>query len=144
MSPFSLYFLDLVVIFARTMVLVRLLVPAKTPGLALTVADSKLTVSRILMTDLFVIYTWSQVLSVSATGLSTIDERLLEECWAVVRSVDVTHLPLAAELDTTTTTNPTLPIVETVSDYDPMLAGDHQCLSFGISVLSGVTSPMHP
>jgi hypothetical protein len=68
---------DLVVILARTIVLVpmyalaRLLVPAKTPVIALTVAHSKIMVSRILIIDLPVRNTWSFILSVSVTGLST-------------------------------------------------------------------------
>jgi hypothetical protein len=86
------------------------------------------------------------------------DVGLLDECEAVVRSVDqVTLLPPDAELDSATAATPALSLVETVSDDDSVLAGDATCtistdiasvtnaaLSFEISVLSRATSPMNP
>jgi hypothetical protein len=73
----------------------RILVAAKTPVLALTVAY---------------------------------DEGPLDECWAVVRSVDrVPLLSPAAELDSATAATPVLPIVGTVCNDDSVLAGDVTC-----------------
>jgi hypothetical protein len=65
------------------------------------------------------------------------DEGLLDAGGAVVRSVDqVTLLPPAAKLDSVTVTTPVLPLVETVSDDDSVLAGD------GICATSADTAPV--
>jgi hypothetical protein len=73
----------------------RILVAAKTPVLALTVAYN---------------------------------EGLLDECGAVVRSVDrVTLLSPAAELDSATAATPVVPIVGTVCNDDSVLAGEVTC-----------------
>jgi hypothetical protein len=69
--------LDLVVILARTIVLVpmhalvRMFVPARTPVLALTVTCRKFVVSKIRMTDLLVLNPCSRIFSLTVTGLST-------------------------------------------------------------------------
>jgi hypothetical protein len=56
------------------------------------------------------------------------DEELLDEYGAVVRSVkEVTLLRPAAELDSATAAAPALPIVETVSDDNFVLARDATC-----------------
>jgi hypothetical protein len=82
--------------------------PAKTPTLAITIAQRKFMVSKIRMTDLPVMNPWYQIFSVPVTGL--LIWWFLDECSAVVRSVNqVTLLPLAAELDSATATTPGLP-----------------------------------
>jgi hypothetical protein len=56
------------------------------------------------------------------------DEGLLDECGTIVRSVDqVTLLLPDAVLDSAAAATPALPIVETVSDDDSVLAGDATC-----------------
>jgi hypothetical protein len=119
---FALLPLVLAEILARTIVpLARMPGPAKTPGLALTVAHRKFVVSKIRMTDLPVMNPRSRILVRSSPNYQSDDEGLLDECGAVVRSVDqVKLLPPAAELDSATAAPPALPIVKTVPDDDPL------------------------
>jgi hypothetical protein len=126
--------LDLVVILARTIVLVlvhtlaRMLVPAKTPALVLTVTHRKFVVSKFRMTDLPGLNPWSRILVWPSPDYQPGEVGLIDECGAAVRSVDqVALLPPAAKLDSATAAAPTLPIVETVSDDGFMLIGDATC-----------------
>jgi hypothetical protein len=138
LCTYALLPLELIVLLALTIGLVlmhalaRMLAPAK------TVTHRKFGLSDIWMKDLPVLNPWSRILVCPSPDYQTGDEGLLDACGAVVRSVDqVALLSPAAESDSDTTASPTLPMVETVSDDDYVLARDtarqHTDLSSPIS-----------